>query len=181
MAAPVTETTGATPPGEHGPSFPPFQSESFAGQLLWFALAFGTLYVLMSRVVLPRVAAILQDRSARLSRDLEEAHRLRAESEAAAAAHEKALADARAQAQAIAQKTRGAVSAETDAKRRVIETHLAQKLAESDAFIRARTADAMGNVRAIAADAATAIVERLTGRPADRAAVEAAIDGTLRS
>ena len=178
MATPV-ETTGATPAGGQGPSFPPFQTEGFGGQLLWFAIAFGALYVLMDRVALPRVAAILRDRSARLSLDLEEAHRLRAESEAAAAAHERSLADARAQAQAIAQKTRGAVTAENDAKRRVIETQLAQKLAESDAFIRARTADAMGNVRGIAADAATAIVERLTGRPPERAAVEAALDGTL--
>jgi F-type H+-transporting ATPase subunit b len=181
MAQPVHTSTAGTPPGEHGAAFPPFQSETFASQLLWLAITFGLLYVLMSRVALPRVAKVLDERSVRLAEDLEEAQRLRAESETAAAAYEKSLADARASAKAIAQEKRNALSAETDAKRKALEAELAEKLAASEAAIRSTTAQAMSNVHDIAVETATAIVERLTGRTPDRATVEAALDRTRTS
>lgn len=179
MAQPDHTSTGATPPGEHGGAFPPFASETFASQLLWFALTFGLLYYLMSRVALPRIASLLHDRSQRLAGDLEEAQKLRSESEVTAAAYERSLGEARAKAKAIAQEARDALNAEAESRRKVIEGDLAEKLAQSEATIRSRTADAMGNVRAIAADAATAIVERLTGQAPERSAVEAALDRTL--
>lgn len=178
MAQTVTGAVQAAPEGGHGgASFPPFASESFASQLLWFALAFGLLYYLMSRVALPRIGAVLDDRTARLARDLADANRLKTESEAAAASHEKALAEARASAKGIAQERRNALGAESDTRRKALEAELAQRLAVSEASIRARTAEAMGNVRGIAADTATAIVERLTGRAPERPVVEAALDG----
>jgi F-type H+-transporting ATPase subunit b len=180
MAETLKGTTAADPhAGGHG-GFPPFQSEAYASQILWFALAFGILYFLMSRVALPKVGQVLDARSARLAADLEEAQRLKTESEAAAQAHEKALAEARARSQAIAQETRNALSAQSNERRKTLEADLAGKLAEAEATIRAGTTAAMANVRGIAADTATAIVERLTGRAPDRAAIEAALDGTRR-
>jgi F-type H+-transporting ATPase subunit b len=175
MAQPVVTTTGATPPGAK-PAFPPFASETFAAQLLWFAIAFGLLYWLMSRVALPRIGAILEARTDRIAGDLAEAERLRAESAAAGEAYEKSLAEARAKAKAIAQETRDALVAESDVKRKALESELNLKIAGSEATISARTADAMASVRGIAADAATAIVQRLTGKAPARPEVEAALD-----
>jgi F-type H+-transporting ATPase subunit b len=180
MAQPTVTTTGATPSGAK-PGFPPFQSETFASQLLWFAITFGLLYWLMSRVALPRIGAILEERSNRIAADLDDAQRLKDESDAAAAAYEKSLAEARNKAKAIAQETRDALMAESDAKRKALEAQLADKIAASEAAISARTAEAMGSVRGIAADAAAAIVERLSGKAPERATVEAALNRALPS
>jgi F-type H+-transporting ATPase subunit b len=180
MATP--DTTHATTSTEaHGAkaAFPPFASETYASQLLWFAIAFGLLYYVMSRIALPRVAAVMENRSQRISGDLAEAERLRAESEAAGAAYEKSLNDARAKAKVIAQEMREALTAESEAQRKKIEAELHDRLAASEATIRTRTAEAMGNVRGIAAETATAIIERLIGQAPDRRAVEAALDRTL--
>lgn len=173
-------STQAAPAGGHGGGvFPPFQSSTFAGQLIWFAITFGLLYYVMSKIALPRVGNLLHERQARLAADLEAAQKMKAESEAAAAAHERALADAQANAKAIAQETRNALSAESDAKRKQLEAELADKLAAAEATIRSRTAEAMGSVRGIAAETASAIVERLTQQTPDRAAIDAALDRTL--
>jgi F-type H+-transporting ATPase subunit b len=180
MAETLKGTTEADPHGGGHGGFPPFRSEAYASQLIWFALAFALLYFLMSRVALPRVGKVLDARSARLAADLEEAQRLRAESEAAAKAHEKSIADARARSQAIAQETRNALAAQAAERRKALEADLGHKLADAEATIRAGTVAAMANVRGIAADTATAIVERLTGRAPDRASVEAALDGAKR-
>ena len=73
MAEP-TAHTGA-PEGGHG-AFPPFQSEHFPSQLLWLALTFVLLYVLMSRVALPRIGSIIAERSRRIADDLKAAQGL---------------------------------------------------------------------------------------------------------
>jgi F-type H+-transporting ATPase subunit b len=179
---PQPSMTGHEAPGGHGAgggAFPPFQSNTFVSQLLWLALIFGLLYYLMAKVALPRIATILHDRSVRLAGDLDEAQRMRTEAETAGAAYERSLGEARARAKAIAQEARDALAAENDAKRKALEAQLAERLAASEAAISARTAEAMASVRGIAADAATAIIERLTGQAPERAAVEAALDRTL--
>jgi len=179
LAQPTHATTGAAPAAHAKGAFPPFASETFASQLLWFAVAFGLLYFVMSRVALPRVGAIMENRSQRIAADLTEAERLRAESEAAGAAYEKSLGDARAKAKAIAQEMREALTAESEGRRKALEAELHERLVVAETTIGARTAEAMGSVRGIAADTATAIVERLTGQAPDSGAVEAALDRTL--
>ena len=177
MVTPTTTSTGATP--EAKGAFPPFATETYASQLLWFAIAFGALYYVMSRVALPRVAAVMENRSQRIAADLAEAERLRAESEAAGAAYEKSLNEARAKAKAIAQEMRGALTAEAEAKRKALELELHERLEVAEKTISAKTQEAMASVRSIAADTAMAIVERLTGQAPDRRALEAALDRTL--
>jgi F-type H+-transporting ATPase subunit b len=173
-----TQTHTEHAPGGHGAAFPPFESHTFLSQLIWLALAFGLLYYLMSKVALPRIETILNDRSNRLSADLDQAQRMKAEADAAGAAYEKSLREAQAKAQGIAQDTRNTLSAEADAKRKTLEAELNQRLAASDATIRARTAEAMGNVRSIAGETASAIVERLTGQAPDPATLNRALDAT---
>ena len=176
---PQHSLTGAEAPGAHGATFPPFQSDTFTSQLLWFALTFGLLYWLMSKVALPRIATTLHERSTRLAGDLNEAQKLRAEAEAAGEAYEQSLASARAKAKAIAQEARNASNAESDAQRKRLEAELAERIASAETTIRGRTDEAMASVRGIAADTATAIVERLIGQAPDRAIVENALDRTM--
>ena len=171
--------SGAAEAGAHGGAFPPFASETFASQLLWLAIAFGLLYYVMSRVALPRVAAVMENRSDRIAGDLAEAEKLRAEAEAAGAAYEKSLNDARNRAKAIALEMREGLTAESDARRKRLEAELHERLAAAEATIRAKTAEAMSNVRGIAAETAVAIVERLTGQAPSRTVVDAALERTL--
>lgn len=170
--------TGA--PGGPKAPFPPFQSETFASQLFWLAITFAALYLLASRLVLPRVGGIIDARAERIEGDLVEAQRFKTEADAANAAYEKALADARARAQALANTTREKQAAEAEQKRKALEQQLDAKLAEAEKTIAATKAAAMGNVRTIAADAATAIVKRLIGTEPSGQAVTAAVGDALK-
>src|SRR6202161_2060818 len=102
MAEPTAHTEQ---PAGHG-AFPPFQSEHFPSQLLWLTISFVLLYVLMSKIALPRIGSILAERSQRIGDDLAAAERLKEQSNAAHAAYDKSLADARSRAQAMASSTR---------------------------------------------------------------------------
>jgi F-type H+-transporting ATPase subunit b len=174
MAEPAHKTsTEAVPKGEHG-GFPPFQAQTYASQLVWLVIAFVLLYVLMAKLALPRIGAAIERRQKRIDDDIAEAGRLKQESDAAVAAYEKALADARGRAQAIANETREKQAAEAEATRKRLEGELNGKLAEAEKSIAATKQAAMSNVRAIAEDAARAIVERLIGSvPTDKAVTDA--------
>jgi F-type H+-transporting ATPase subunit b len=164
----------------HGGAFPPFEPTYFASQIIWLAITFGLLYFLLKRVALPRVAGILEDRNERIQKDLSEAQRLKNETDAAIASYEASLAAARASSQKIANETRAAVDAEAAQKRKAIEAELTDRLAQAEARIAATKTQAMTNVRAIAVDAASAIVQRLSGSEPSGADVDAAVDQALR-
>lgn len=168
-----TEVHGAA--AEHGSAFPPFDSEHFSSQLIWLALIFGALYLLMSRVALPRVAGILRDRGDRISNDLAAAKAAQAQAEAAGADLEKTLADAKGKAQAMGQEAHAALAAETEARRKTLEGELNAKLAAAETQIADTKAKAMANVETIAKDTAAAIVEHITGKPADPQKIAAAL------
>jgi F-type H+-transporting ATPase subunit b len=177
MAEPHTTSTEHVPAGEHKGAFPPFQSQTFASQLVWLVIAFVLLYALMAKWALPRVGRIIESRQKRIADDLADAERLKVQSDEAVAAYEKALADARARAQAIANETREQQQAAADATRKTLEGELNVKLAEAEKSIAATKQAAMANVRAIAEDAASAIIKRLIGSaPSDKAVAEAVAD-----
>lgn len=168
-----TEMPGGA--AHEGGAFPPFDSTHFSSSLIWLAITFGLLYLLMSRIALPRMDNILSARRAKIDGDLTAAKAAKAEADAAAAAHAKTLADARASAQATAQKARETLAAETDTRRKGLEGELAIKLAAAEAQIAAAKTQAMTNVAGIAHDTAAAIVERLTGHKPDANAIAAAL------
>jgi F-type H+-transporting ATPase subunit b len=176
-----TTSTEHVPEGGHGGGFPPFQSQTFASQLIWLAIAFVLLYALMSRLALPRVAAIIESRQKKIEGDIAEAGRLKTQSDEAVAAYEKALADARARAQAIANDTRDKQAAAAEARRKALEDELNGKLAEAEKTIAATKQAAMANVRGIAEDATRAIVERLLGTVPSDKVVSDAVAGALKN
>ena len=74
---------------------PQFMIGDFAPQLVWLAISFVILYFLMSRVALPRIADVLEDRQSRIADDLDQADQLKANAEKVIADYEAALAEAR--------------------------------------------------------------------------------------
>jgi F-type H+-transporting ATPase subunit b len=177
MAAETT-TAHTEAPGGHG-GFPPFDRETFPSQLFWLAICFVLLYLITARLIQPRVGGILEGRKKKVAGDLAEASRFKAESEQAIAAYEKALADARTRAQTIATETRDRLQTEAERNRKSLEDQLNARLAAAEAEIAATKRAAMANVRGIAAEAAAAIVARLTGVTAPEPAVAAAVDAVL--
>src|ERR1700739_4895565 len=162
----TTQTEVGHEGGGHS-TFPPFDASTFPAQLLWFFIAFGLLYWFMSKRALPQLGAVIENRKARIARDLDDATAMQQKADAAAAAHEKTLAEARAKAQGMAQAARDQLAAESEAKRKALEDELAPKRGEGERQFAQPRAEAMTSVAEIAREAAGAIVERLAGRPAD--------------
>jgi len=177
--AELTEELGHHEEGAHDVPFPPFDPEFFVPQLVWLVITFGVLYVLMSRLALPRVASIIENRRERIAGDLAKATELNEQAEAAQSEYEQALADARAKAHTIANETRDKMKGEADELRADSDAKLDEQLAAAETRISGTKEKALSNVRDVAADAAGAIVHQLTGETADAGTVNSAVDKAM--
>ncbi len=177
VAATLTTTT-VQPEAAIG--FPPFEVATFPSQIFWLVICFGALYLVISRVAVPRLSGIVAARREHIDGDLAEADRLRKATDRAIADYEAALAEARKKAHAIAEQTRAGIKADLDAKRGVVEAELAGKLSAAEASIAQAKGEALGKVDEIAADTAATVVRTLVGTVSAeqaRAAVASVVKG----
>ena len=148
---------------EHAKSgaFPPFDASTFASQIFWLAITFGILMFLLSRVLLPRLGNILEERSNRIADDLGSAARMQREAEAAGKAYEQSLADARTKAHNVAETTRTSITSELEAEMQLVDEQAAKQLTQAEAKIQRTRTDALANVDDIASETAQTVVEHL--------------------
>ena len=147
----------------------------WAPQIIWLIITFGILYLLMVKVVLPRIGGVIDARAAHIAKDLAEADKLRRETEEAIAAYEQALAEAKKKAHAIIDAGRTKLKEEMAAERAKLDQELGKKSAEAEARINAAKVSAMKEVSAVAADVAADIVRQLIGSVPSKAEIEKAI------
>lgn len=156
---------------------PQLEMQHWAGQIVWLLLIFIVLYGLLSRVFLPRLRAIRDEREGTISRAVEAARLVQAEAADQATVAQAEVNRTRAEVRASAVAARARVTEAANARQLGEEAVVNARIAEAEAAI-GRTRDAaMANVSAIATDTARAIVERLTGTTVSAAEAAAAVKG----
>jgi F-type H+-transporting ATPase subunit b len=154
---------------------PQLDFSTFASQLIWLAITFVVLYVLMARIALPRIGDVLEARHDRIAHDLDAAGILKAEAEVALAAYEQSLAKSHSEAQAMlaqAAEERAREAAERQAR---IDTKIAGQLRDAEARIDEARQAAMAAIVTVAGDVARSATAKLIGVEPNDAAVEAAL------
>ena len=173
----VTVLAGPADAAERG--MPQLNIGDFTPQLVWLAIWFVILYLLMSKLGLPRIKAVMDARKRRREDDLARAEKLKADAEAASAAYQKALSDARAQAMATIKATADRMAAEAAERQRSLAEALAKQIEEAERRVAASKHQALGEIRSVAVDVGRAVVEKLTGSVPDPARLTAAVEQSL--
>ncbi|MBS0565595.1 MAG: F0F1 ATP synthase subunit B' [Proteobacteria bacterium] len=173
----VTEAAGHAAAGT--PGMPQLDFATFPNQIFWLVVALVVIYVILSRVALPRIGGILADRQGRITGDLEMAEKLKAKAAEAEAAYNQALVDARAEAAKIVAATRADIQADLDKAVAKADAEIGARAAESARRIEEIRAGAVTAVAEVARDTAKAIVAALGGT-ADEKAVAAAVADRMK-
>lgn len=175
-----TAATTAEAGHETSAGMPQLDFGTFPNQIFWFLLAFFALYVLISRVVAPRIGGILADRQGRIDADLDEARSLKDAAVKAEADYQAALASARADAQKIGAEAKAGVQAEIDAAMARADREIAKHGDAAEKRLKEIRDGADMNVEAVARDTARAIVEAILPGSASAKAVDAAVSAALK-
>jgi F-type H+-transporting ATPase subunit b len=161
------------------PGMPQLDPSTFANQIFWLIVALVSIYLILTRVALPRIGAILAERRGTIVNDLASAEEFKLKAKDAEAAYDRALAEARAEAGRIADATRAAIQVDLDKAIAKADAEIAARTAESEKAIASINAGAAEAVKTVAEDAAVAVVAAM-GLKADPAAVVAAVSARLK-
>lgn len=158
---------------------PQLDFSTFPNQIFWLVVALVILYVLLSKIALPRIGGILEDRQGRILGDIAAAEKLKTQAEEAEKAYNQALVDARAEAAKIVAATRAEIQADLDKATAHADAEIAARAAESSKRIEEVRAGAVASVTEVAKDTAEAIVAALGGK-ADAKSVAAAVTARMK-
>ena len=158
---------------------PQLDVSTFAPQLIWLAISFVALYLLMWKLGLPRVNAVIEARRQRLDDDLARAAQMKAEAETVLTAYQKTLAEARAAAQATIKERTDRFAAEAAERQRQLAETLAEQTRAAEREIGAAKERAFVEIRNAAVDVARSVAEKLTGSPIDEGRLGPAVDRAL--
>ncbi len=163
----------------HGASgMPQLDFSTYGNQIFWLLVTLVVIFMILSRVALPRIAAILSERQGAITNDLAAAEDLKSKALEAENAYNQALADARAEAQRIAAQARAEIQADLDVAIAKADADIAAKAAESEKAIAEIQAGAVESIKLVATDTAKALVTALGGK-ADAKAVAAAVTAKM--
>lgn len=178
----ATETTAADAAQEaahgaaeaSGAGMPQLDFSTFPNQIFWLLVTLVVIYLVLSRIALPRIGAVLADRKSTITNDLAAAEELKQKAIAAERAYNEALANARTEAAKIIAQAKAEIQKDLDAATAKADAEIAAKAAESEksiAAIRDGAAVAVGDVaREVAGELVIAL-----GGAADVKAVQAAV------
>jgi F-type H+-transporting ATPase subunit b len=169
------EAAPASAGAEGATVFPPFDPTLFASQLVWFALCFIALYLIMSRFVLPKVGATLATRAGTIESDLDQAAQKSARAEEARVSMEKEVTKARADARAMVEAARAEVQARLAAEQEAAEARIAERINAAEARVSAAKQKALAEVPALADGLARDIADRIA--PSAQSAPRARVAG----
>ncbi|MFC4347497.1 F0F1 ATP synthase subunit B' [Kordiimonas lipolytica] len=164
---------------EEAGGLPQLNFATYEEQVVWLFLTFIVLFVIVSRLVLPRVTKVLEEREERIANDLDTAERLRKDADDVREAYEEASAKARKQAQDTILKAKEKIQADIAKAQAELEETLAAKAAEAEARISKAREEALAGVGDVASDVAADLVAKLAGIEGDDAAVSGAVKSAL--
>jgi F-type H+-transporting ATPase subunit b len=159
---------------------PQFDPSSFASQLFWLAITFFLMYQLVMKLVMPGLGGVMESRQRTIDEDLAKAADLKARTDTAIQSYEAALAEARARAQGILRETNEELARAAEARNREVADALSERIAEGEARIEKARAEALEDVRDVAADVAVALTGKLMGAAADDGAARASVAAVMR-
>jgi F-type H+-transporting ATPase subunit b len=162
------------------PGMPQLDFSTFPNQIFWLVVTIVVIYLILSRVALPRIGAVLAERQGTITNDISAAEDLKRQAAEAEDAYNKALADARAEAQAIAAEARAEIMADLADATAKADAEISAKAAESAARIDEIRAGALEAVEIVARDTAAEIVATLAPAASDEDSIAAAVTARVK-
>ncbi len=171
---PVGAHEAAAAHGAESVGMPQLDFATFPNQIFWLIVTLVVIYLVLSRVALPRIASVLAERQGTITNDIAGAEELKLRAREAEAAYDKALADARSEAGRIVDAAKVEMKAELAEATAEADARIEGQLAESEGRIAEIRDGAVDAIREVARDTAAAVLTAVGGHP-DEGAIDRAV------
>ncbi len=175
----TTETVAGAAGEAAQKGMPQLNFATWPNQIFWLVVALVIIYIVLTKIAMPRIAAILAERRGTIGNDLAAADELKSKAKAAEQAYNIALEQARVEATKIIAATKAEIQKELDAATAAADVKISAKVADSEKRIAEIRAGAVEAVSEVARDTASTLVQALGGTP-DADTIEAAVAARLK-
>ena len=155
---------------------PQFDVTTLVSQLFWVFVTFTFLFVAMSRVVLPRITSILEERQDRIDNDMDKALELRREAEDVMGQYNDALGKARTTARTLIEEMRVSMQETVQERQSELAAKLAQDALKAEKRIQTAKEKAMDNIKSVAIEASANAFSTLSGEKLDTKHATSAVE-----
>jgi len=161
-------------------NMPQLNPSDMPPQLVWLAILFAALYLLMSRVAVPRIAATLEARNAKIEGDLAAAEKANEDARALIESYHQKLAVARDGARQLTREREEADAAAAGARLAQLSEQIGAQINDAEKRVAAQRNSALSELEQMAHEVAASVYQKLAGEPADAGQLGAKVGNAIK-
>ena len=159
---------------------PQLNPEFWISQIFWLTLTFGILYLVLSKLILPKISANLESRKSQILENIEAAEKQREDSETKLKEYEEIIAKNRLDAKTIFNQAREKALKDINAKREVLDKQIDEEIFKAEEEIKTLRENAPDKINKIAIETSFELVQKLIGAEVNNSSISAIVDDLSR-
>ena len=159
---------------------PQLNPEFWVSQIFWLTLTFGVLYVVLSKLILPKISNNLESRKSQILENIEAAEKQREDSEAKLEEYEEIISKSKLEAKNIFSQSREKVLKDISAKREVLDKQIDEEISKAEQEINNLRESAPDKINMIAVETSSELIQKLIGAEVNNSSISAIVDDLSR-
>ncbi len=159
---------------------PQLNPEYWVSQIFWVILIFGTLYIILWRIILPKINANLENRNSQILTDLDDAQKFKDQSEEKLSEYNNILNQAKQEAKKILDGTRKKVNRDIENKKNQFNLEISKEIENAEKEIKTLKLSSIKDINKIAIETSSEIVRKIVGTEVNSSSVSAIVEDTSK-
>ena len=156
---------------------PQLDPEFWFSQIFWLIITFGILFIILSKLILPKISENLEIRKSQISENIEAAEKEREESENKIKEYEKIILDSKTEAKNYFTKAREKILKDIDKKRERLESEINEEINKAEIEISELVSNSPEKINKIAAETSSDLIKQLIGVEVNNSSISAIVEG----
>ena len=159
---------------------PQLNPEFWISQIFWLTLTFGILYLVLSKLMLPKISANLETRKSQILENIEAAEKQREDSEMKLKEYEEIISKSKLEAKTIFNQAREKALKDINAKKEVLEGQIDEEISKAEEEIKTLRNGAPDKINKIAIETSSELIQKLIGAEVNNSSISAIVDDLSR-
>ena len=159
---------------------PQLNPEFWVSQIFWLTLTFGILYVVLSKLILPKISNNLESRKSQILENIEAAEKQKEDSEAKLEQYAEIISKSKLEAKNIFSQSREKVLKDISAKREVLDKQIDEEISKAEQEINTLRENAPDKINMIAIETSSELIQKLIGAEVNNSSISAIVDDLSR-
>ena len=162
--------------GAESGGMPQLNPEFWVSQIFWLTLTFGILYIILSKLILPKISANLELRKSQIQENIEAAEKQKKSSDAKLKEYDNIILKSKLDAKNIFKDAREKVIKDINFKKETLEKQIDEEIKKAEQEIEVLRKNAPEKISKIAIETSAQLVKKLIGAEINNSSISAIVN-----